>query len=317
MSAAKRPYSCDIYIQELNPDATLRGEPRRITRQGLSIGELTWSPDGSSLVYAAGDSLVSGDFFWRVETSGSGLPQRLDMAGARVSSPAFDDSGKRLLYSRNLDDVDLRSFREGRGAEAIAVSTAVESNPQFSPDGKRIAFESNRNGSEEIWLANADGTQPTQLTNRVGRFQGTPRWSPDGRQIAFDSQGQDGRWDIFVIEASGGQSRRLTTEPSDEFIPSWSRDGKWIYFCSLRTGREEIWRVPSTGGRQERVSINGGHVAFESMDGKNLYYSRSASSDAALIVRPVSGGPETEVSASHDAVISANGPGNLLRRKVG
>ena len=140
--------------------------------------------------------------------------------------------------------------------EPLIVSSLRDRSPQLSPDGAKIAFDSDRSGEGmEIWVAHADGSGVVQMTNRLGRLQGTPRWSPDGRWIAFDSRGQDGHQHIYVINASGGRPRRIPFEPSDENVPSWSRDGKWIYFSSNRTGRQEIWRVPFAGGAPERFTV--------------------------------------------------------------
>jgi len=139
-----------------------------------------------------------------------------------------------------------------------------------------VAFNSNRNGdSSEIWLADADGSNPWQLTHGPGLGQGTARWSQDGRQIAFDSQGSDGRTDIFTIDSTGGQPRRITSAASNENQPSWSRDGRWIYFQSDRTGRFEIWRCPFPDGTLEQwqqMTTGGGDIAFESSDGGRLFY---------------------------------------------
>ncbi len=111
-----------------------------------------------------------------------------------------------------------------------------------------------------------------RLTRNVGRNAASPQWSPDGRWIVFDSQNQEGYSDIYIIEATGGQPRRLTADPSENGLPNWSRDGKWIYFHSDRTGRTEIWRIPSAGGPTEKVTENGGYKSHESIDGKTLYY---------------------------------------------
>ena len=97
-------------------------------------------------------------------------------------------------------------------------------------------------------MANADGTNPTQLTHGPGRNQGSATWSPDGQRLAFDSQDSEGGFDIFTIESTGGQAHRFTFERSNECQPTWSRDGRWIYFQSDRTGRREIWRCPFPSG---------------------------------------------------------------------
>jgi Tol biopolymer transport system component len=76
-------------------------------------------------------------------------------------------------------------------------------------------------------------------------------------------------------------------------MPSWSRDGKWIYFCSDRTGRRESWRVPFAGGTAEQVTKEGGLVAYESADGTTLFYTKSESSP--LFARPLSGGAERQL----------------------
>ena len=112
----------------------------------------------------------------------------------------------------------------------------------------------------------------------------------------FDSAGPDGNQDIYVIDANGGKPRRITFEPSNESIPSWSRDGKWIYFNSNRTGRSEIWRVPFAGGTQERITTDGGYTAFESTDGRTLFFTKPTFSS--LFAQPLSGGPERQVLPS-------------------
>jgi Tol biopolymer transport system component len=174
------------------------------------------------------------------------------------------------------------------------VSSFQEVFPQYSPDGRRIAFQSGRAGGvPEIWLAIADGSNPTRLTRGPGRSQGSPRWSPDGRSIAFDSYGEAGHSDVWTISVEGSGLRQVTRDPADEFVPSWSRDGRFIYFVSNRTGRNEIWRVPTGGGAEEQMTREGGGCPFESLDGRTLYYLRPQS--GALLARPTAGGPERTI----------------------
>jgi TolB protein len=120
--------------------------------------------------------------------------------------------------------------------DTIAVSSFREVAPNYSPDGKRLAFHSNRGGSVQIWTANADGSNAVQVTSMDPvATTGTPRWSPDSRQLVFDSNA--GGYHMYIVSADGGQPRALTTGSSRNFTGWWSPDGKWIYFTSDRGGR--------------------------------------------------------------------------------
>jgi Tol biopolymer transport system component len=147
-------------------------------------------------------------------------------------------------------------------------------NPQYSPDGRYIAFHSTRSGASDIWVTRSDGTNPRRLTFTNARTTATPRWSPDGEWIAFESN-QTGQSEVYMIRSSGGAIRRLTDNPAVDAIPSWSRDGRTLYFCSNRTGRYEIWQMAASGGQPTQVTFSGGFAAVESPDGKYLYYSQT------------------------------------------
>ncbi len=290
------PFSCDVYVEDLSAAGVLRDGPRRITNQNLTINALTWSRDGKSVVYSGSRDSAILPYLWRAEIDQRRPPQRLEIAGPHAGFPSVSPVGNRLVFERDLQNYDIWRYRVGGAAEPLIVSSLSENNPQFSPDGNRIAFESDRSGeAEEIWVAQADGSKPVQMTRNLGRHQGTPRWSPDGRWIAFDSQSEDGGRDIFVMDANGGRPRRITPEPSDKHVPSWSRDGKWIYFRSNRSGRDEIWRMPFAGGVAQQVTTEGGHVAHESADGTTLFYTKAFNSP--LFARPLSGGAERQLLA--------------------
>jgi len=114
--------------------------------------------------------------------------------------------------------------------------------PVPSPDGSRVAFQSNRTGRFEIYSMQPDGSDVTQLTDAPGD-NGTPTWSPDGKWIAFAAN-PDGASDIYLIRADGGEARRLTEHPGDDSHPHWSPDGERIFFNSARTtpDLEAPWR---------------------------------------------------------------------------
>jgi Tol biopolymer transport system component len=178
-------------------------------------------------------------------------------------------------------------------------STRIEDSPHFSPDGRRIAFISNRSGSDEIWAGDAEGKNLVQLTNFGGPRAETPSWSPDGRLIAFTAF-PGGNGDIYVVGADGGSARRLTTEPSSETAPSWSRDGQWIYFTSNRTGREEVWKQPAAGGSPVQLTHGGGADPTEAPDGRSVYYIKGSSltttrNEPGVWQVPASGGEDTRL----------------------
>jgi len=104
---------------------------------------------------------------------------------------------------------------------------------------------------------------------------------------------------VCRIDAAGGQPRCLTPPGSDENLPSWSRDGKWVYFASNRSGRYEVWRQPAAGGEDVQITRDGGFEAWESWDGAILYYTKHASTyTSPLFARPLAGGEERQVLES-------------------
>ena len=232
---------------------------------------------------------------WRVGILGDEPPERVEVAGFSPLRPAIAVSGNRLVFQRPLSNSDIYRFVAGRPPEAVAASSFSDWNPDLSPDGRRVAWASGRGGEgDEIWLAAADGQDPAQLTHGPGLWQGSPRWSPDGRRIAFDSHGEDGRWDIWTIDTGGGAPRRLTNAANNN-TPTWSLDGRFVYFSSDRTGSVTVWRVPSTGGAGEQVTRAGGGRSQEGPDGKTLFFQRDPLGASPLLAVSPAGGVERAV----------------------
>ena len=285
------PPPCDVFVVPLGPDLAAEGAPRRLTRQGHSIQRLAWAASGGTIVY---DTLVGPQSFytWRVDADGRGTPERLEVAGLGAETPAVAPSGHRLAFSRMSYDTDIHRFVKDGSEAPFLSSSFYEGSSRFSPDGRRVAFESMRSGERtEIWLAGADGTDPVQLT-RTGRWVGSPCWSPDGRRIAFDARGEDGHWDIWTIDTEGSDARRLTRDAGDENVPRWSHDGRFVYFRAEGDGVSGIWRVPATGGAEERIIESGTRPGVEeSADGQTLYY-RKEGDESPLVAHPLRGGPE-------------------------
>jgi Tol biopolymer transport system component len=298
-SCANNKYAaCDVYVLDLDASFTPRGPARRVTHQDLSILGLAWTRDGRSIVY--GGARLDFAHLWRVAVDGRSALERLE-SSRRGLSPAIAAGKPRLAFGQHLNENDIYVFEEGRPAVPIVSSSSTDHGPTWSPDGRRIAFESGRSGEvEEIWVADADGSNPVQLTHGPGGWQGSPNWSPDGRRIAFDSRGKDGFFDIWTIDADGSGLRRITSGPLNENLPSWSRDGRWIYYQDERSDGNDIWRVPTSGGAPEQVTRGGGFRATESPDGRRLFFVRKDDSSP-LFSQPVEGGPAQQAA---DCVLS-------------
>jgi eukaryotic-like serine/threonine-protein kinase len=273
--------------------------PEPITFGGPRLAGLSWTEDGSEIVFSEAATGERAQL-WRIPASG-GTAQPLAGVGDQVVSPAVSRRGHRLAYTKVLDDWNIWRLKIGTSGERpvpvkFIYSTQGEDSPTYSPDGKRIAFASNRSGSYEIWVCDSDGRNQAAVTSLGGLDNGSPCWSPDGRRLAFDST-LEGRSGIYVVDADGGPAVRVTAkEEGDAFVPSWSKDGKWIYFASTRSGDLQIWKVPVDGDKAVQVTHEGGELARVSADGRFVYYFYDNPTTGPAIRRiRTEGGDETPV----------------------
>jgi Tol biopolymer transport system component len=274
-------------------DAT-GGVPRRLTTDGGQSEGLAWDPDGHHIL-SARTSRLGRRAFWRVPAEGGAA--ELVNVGDNPTQPVFSRRPGRWAFSKRISRYDIRrvdTSNPNSEAPLFVSSTQLDANPQFSPDGSRVVFSSNRSGGIEIWIANADGSSPLPLTTL--EITGSPRWSPDGRRIAFDAIA-GGNADIYVVEVAGGPPQRLTTSPSEDIVPGWSADGRWLYFTSNRGGDRQIWKMPvgQPGGEDKAVQLTrqGAFYAVESPDGRFLYYAKERALETTIWRVPVEGGEET------------------------
>jgi Tol biopolymer transport system component len=221
-----------------------------------------------------------------------GMPVRVPESDESIGEMDVSAAGNRLIYSKVLIDLNIYSAEPGPevNPRRIVASSRRDLSPAVSPDGQRLAYSSDRSGESawEIWICDAEGGGQVQLTSFGKGFADGATWSPDGREIAFSALTAGNR-DIYRINPDGGSPTRLTTEPSDDGRPRYSRDGKMIYFRSDRGGRAEIWKMPRGGGPAVPVTSIGGFDAWESDDGKTLYFTK-ARNTLGLWSMPVSGG---------------------------
>ncbi len=289
----------NMYLLSLSENFQPIGEPKQLTFDSqVTLGPV-WTVEGREIIFSSGPFLSPNLF--RIAASGSGKRQRLAAVGEDGSEAAISHRTQRLVYTRELLDVNIWrlevSGSDGKISSPIKLisSTRVDRDAQPSPDGKKIVFSSNQTGNFEIWICDSDGSNAQPLTSLVG-FCGYPQWSPDGERITFSSLLKT-RWEVYVISANGGKPKRLGSSPANDGGSSCSRDGKWIYFQSDRSGELQVWKIPEGGGEPRRVTTKGGIFPVESPDGRWVYYSHGNNS---LWKVPREGGEETVVLESVD-----------------
>jgi dipeptidyl aminopeptidase/acylaminoacyl peptidase len=247
--------SGELYRLPLGKGLTPLGEPRRLTPARLDAEYPSWMPGSREILFSAKGGL------WRLVVPGKGTPTRLPFVGEDGLMPVVSrpQPGRppRLIYARSFQNYNTwRVETSTPGAPAssppvVAISSRRRDyHPQFSPDGRQVAFGSDRSVEGEVWLADPDGSNAVQLTSMGGRSS-YPRWSPDGERIVLQSV-HEGQWDIYVMPAMGGKARNLTFHPAADVWPSFSHDGKWIYFNSNRTGE---WHIGLTATRDGRTIL--------------------------------------------------------------
>jgi Tol biopolymer transport system component len=274
---------------------SIASPPRALTSYLGFVAGVAWAADGKDLIYGrARYPAPDPPSLWRIPTSGARAAERIDLAGV-AAYPTISAAGHRLAFVRRSLNQDLLQLQDGHPPETLVSSTYNEQDPDFSPDGSKVAFASDRSGEgHEIWVAEtADPSRRHSVTQGAHKPEGAPRWSPDGRRLVFDGVGDDGVRHVYLIDEAGGPIQTVSSKPGAfDQIPSWSRDGKWIYFGSNRTGREETWRVPAAGGEAQQMTTGGGRAPFESWDGRTLYFLRPVGDALTIFARPVAGGPE-------------------------
>jgi Tol biopolymer transport system component len=300
------PFSGPLYRLALGSHAIPRGEATQLTAP-LNMPTATWMHDNRHVVYSAWRGL------WRLDALKGGTPTRLAYVGQDGQSPVIAvtaDGRERLVYIRSVADTNVwRLTTPEPGAPAPAppvkavASTRTDFTPGLSPDGRRLAFVSDRSGSAQLWVADADGAGEVQLTSLsfVG-YPGHPRWSPDGRLIAFHADVR-GRPDVVVVPAAGGPPRILTEQLANGGFPSFSRDGKWVYFSFMEGTEGRIWKMPASGGPPVRVTSTRAAVAIESPAGDALYYVTAADRPSPLWRMPLDGGAAVKLL---DGVLNGN-----------
>ena len=241
------------------------------------IQEVTpvWTQSGKAIYFSSDRS--GGLNIWRVPISENGIPsgemQQITTGAGQDVQLTISTDGRQLAFSilrQNADiwklPISLETGRSTGDPEEVIATTREDSRGVWSPDGKMIAFNSDRTGEMNIWLYSIDDGSASQLTKGPGGdFQ--PNWSPDGKQLVFFSV-RSGNADIWSVEVATGELKPLTENSSLEINPFFSSDGMFIAYQSDRGGRNEVWIMNADGTNQRQLTNTGvgGHFMRWSMD---------------------------------------------------
>jgi Tol biopolymer transport system component/DNA-binding winged helix-turn-helix (wHTH) protein len=268
---------------------SIGASPRVLKTLSGFVDQIAWTRDDKSLIFLQREKITVPRLVRELSVATGSIEEiplpinhsAESCCGGGAGGLAVSPRGQRLAYTFgaggniNIWRADLLHPRNP--PVKLIASTRYSLCPSYSPDGHHIAFCSDRGGTSEIWMSDADGTSLEQLTDLKDGGSGTPSWSPDGKQIVFDHRSSIGEnkvhADLYIIDVTERVPRKLLTGTEEASVPSWSRDGKWIYFIDGGDdGGNRVFRVSPKGGQAQLLTPTHGYIPQESFDRKRVYF---------------------------------------------
>jgi Tol biopolymer transport system component/uncharacterized protein YjdB len=213
--------------------------------------ELTWSSSAPQVLQVSGPGVIDGLRPGRATVTAAAPWGKTATADVFVVADLF-------VSSNRSGEPGIYQLRSGVTDTLRAVLTDSFANiqPALSPDRTRIAFSSDREGSYDLYLTDADGGNLQRLTSDPGR-EGEPVWTPDGTRLVYTFTSQGVQPQLYVLRPDGRRAQALTAEPGGNHSPSITADGRRIAFVSTRDGNQEIYVMPVDGGSARRITRTG------------------------------------------------------------
>ena len=240
----------NIYVLEISMEKVTR-----LTKAEANDITPAWSPDGRRIAFTS--DRTGHNEIYVMSASGGDSVHQVTHDNSDSIHAFWSPDGTRLIYCSARDNPDQAQAAEGRVYEIYTIARdgsnqrkltnlgGINTYPNFSPDGRRIAFRKVLGERDsEVWVMDADGRKPRNLTNNPA-FDAWPYWSPDGRRIVFGSnrRSNSADYDIYVMNADGSDVRRITNVPGRNTSPKWSPEGSRIIFDQAVTGRVHILMI--------------------------------------------------------------------------
>lgn len=223
-----------------------------------------YSADGKQVAFCSSVGDPTGQFdIWTAKQNGKDK-KRLTQLNGSATFPDFSPDGTKIAFNAQPAGATNQDVyvMKADGSDLVNVTNASGNDlyPAWSPDGSKIVFESNRTGVSQVWIMNADGSDPTELTFDPTRKDQTPEWSPDGARIAYtvDASTTAPGGDIWAMNVDGSDQHAITSGPEREYGPVWSPNGTQIAFLDFGSRTVYVMKADGSG----RYAVHPGGVQF-------------------------------------------------------
>jgi Tol biopolymer transport system component len=260
-------------------------DPQRLTTTGVAVpvvegvlqspvsgaAQYSFSATGSLVYVPGGVQSAQNKLGW---VSRNGAEQLLAAPVHAYLGPRLSPDGRRVAVTITEQESHVWLYDLGRGAlTRFTFEGNANNGPVWTPDGKRIAFNSNREGATNIFWQLADGSGGLERLTTSEYIHAPMSWSPDGQLLAFFEVNPDTQRDIWVLRMSDRKAQPFLRTQFDEAVPQFSPDGRWLAYISNETGRHEIYVQPYPGpGGKWQISTEGGTEPAWNRNGRELFY---------------------------------------------
>ena len=271
------------------------GEVKNFTsHRWFEVKQVSWLRDGTGVLVSGQDSASGEPKLWHVSYP-SGEVQKItnDLNSYRSVSLTADNSALATVQAERTSGNWVMPTNDSARAVPVTKDRAVHSRIAWTPEG-RLIYNSNANGNVDLYIADADGNNSRQLTNKAG-WNGDASVSADGRTIYFMSD-RTGPPHVWRMDIDGGNQQQLTTEAFN-VRPQLSPDGQWIVYASSAKQGWYLWKMPAAGGTPVQLTKHPSDYPTFSPDGKTIacYYSEDPNAPAKIGIFSIDGGEPLKV----------------------
>ncbi len=257
---------------------------------GGSYRQASLSPDGTLAAFV--DASAAVPQIW-VKNLAGGDPIQITKGDVAASNPAWSPGNDQIVFARRQQGLWTVSPLGGPARQLLEFGER----PRFSAKGERLVFERSR---REIWTARSDGSDAQRVKGVPEPWYTvamSPALSPDGQSIVYFAAELGPNGDLWIVPASGGEPRRITSDLTEASDPIWMPDGRSIVFSSLRGGSRTLWRARVDGGEPEPLTIGAGDDIEPALssDGRTILYTNVRNEWRLLVTGLASWEPRTIV----------------------